>query len=83
MSTELLTIPIFGLIGYFLPQVKKSSAAIRIDIALIILLIIAANAHGLGYSGIGELHIYHNDILQGLIGGILIRRTIVKGAAAV
>ena len=83
MSTEIITIPLFGLIGYFIGNMKISSNSNRFNILLVILLVIAANIHGIGFSGIGDFHMNHNDMLQGLIGGILVRRMSLKTVATV
>ena len=74
MSTEIITIPLFGIIGYFIGNLKIFSKSAQFNILLVILLIIAANIHGIGFSGVGDFHMNHNDMLQGLIGGILVRR---------
>ena len=83
MFMQVLAILVFGLIGYFLGSIKKNKNSIRLNIILLILLLFAANSHGLGFSGAGEFVMQHNDILQGLIFGILLRRISFRTAAAV
>ena len=74
MATTLLTIVLFGLIGYFIARFSKWGTSNRTKIILIILLVLAAIAHGLGFSGIDGFHMFHNDMLQGIFGGFLIGR---------
>ena len=75
MLIDLITIPIFGFISYVFTQAPKSVAFNRLDIALVIVLILVANMHGaFGFIGIGDFRMYTSPILQGIIGGILIKR---------
>jgi hypothetical protein len=75
MFTDLLVIFIFGLIAYMFIQLPKTVSFSRLDISLVVLLILAANMHGtFGFIGIGELRIYTSPILQGIFGGMLIKR---------
>ena len=80
MFMQVIAILVFGLIGYFLGQIKRDTISNRINIVLLILLLFAANSHGLGFSGVGEFVMQHNDILQGLIFGVLVRRLSFKPA---
>ncbi len=76
MTNDLIAILIFGLIGYLIRRVPKPGAFRRLDIVLLVLLILIANMHGsngFGFIGIGNFRMYTSPILQGIIGGILMK----------
>ncbi|HUL43467.1 MAG TPA: hypothetical protein VLY03_03825 [Bacteroidota bacterium] len=83
MYMQVIAILVFGLTGYFLGSIKKDKISNRFNIILLILLLFAANSHGLGFSGVGEFVMKDNDILQGLIFGILLRRISFKPSLAI
>ena len=81
MLIDLITIVIFALIGFMFAHVPKTGSFNRLDILLVVLLILAANMHGaFGSLGIGEFKLSTSPILQGIIGGILIKRMFRKVA---
>jgi len=81
MLADLITIVIFVLIGFVFGHAPKTGSFSRLDILLVILLILAANMHGaFGFIGIGEFKLSTSPILQGIIGGILIKRMFRKVA---
>jgi hypothetical protein len=81
MLIDLITIVIFGLLGYMIAQVPKTGALGRLEVSLVILVILAGNMHGaFGFIGIGDFRMYLSSILQGIMGGILIKRMLRKAA---
>jgi hypothetical protein len=73
MVTDILTIVVIGVVAYLAATSPKSSQASRVNILLVVLILISANIHG-AYVGVDQFRLYVSAILEGLFGGILIKR---------
>ncbi len=73
MVEDLITILVFGVIGYFLGRSDKPASTGWMNVLLVVLLLIAANIHG-AYVGNNQLQVHVSAILEGVFGGLLIRR---------
>jgi hypothetical protein len=78
MLLPVMTILLFGVLGYSFAKSKPARRSTRFDIALVVLLVLAANLHGIGFFGVGDYRMYVNEMLEGFIAGYLIGRMLVK-----
>jgi hypothetical protein len=73
MIIDILTILALGFVGYVAGSAKESSSAYKLNILLVVLILFSANIHG-AYVGVDQFKIYVSAILEGIFGGILIKR---------
>ncbi len=79
MVIDLIVILIFGAVGYYFAQSIKPNSSKWMNVILVVLLVLAANIHST-FIGTDEFQIYLSAILQGIFGGVLIRRLKPKTA---
>jgi len=73
MVTDILTIVVIGVVAYLAAPSPKSSATNTVNVLLVVLILISANIHS-AYVGVDQFRLYVSAILEGLFGGILIKR---------
>lgn len=82
MAIDIVTMIVFAFVGYTFAPTSRSPFANRINVFLVVLILIASNIHGV-YFGVEEVRFYLSAILEGLLGGMLIKRLAIVDAAPV
>jgi hypothetical protein len=73
MLIDILTVLVFGVLGYFAGASGKPSPSNTLNIVLVVLIVVAANIQG-AYIGIDQVKLMISAIFEGIFGGVLIRR---------
>ncbi len=74
MLTDLITILLLGILGYFISTPKMNRNFRLINVSLVVLLVVAAYIHSALLISIFSFRIYLSAALEGIIGGALVRR---------